>query len=233
MQPQNQEFQPEKSPASNNPGQDPIIFSSDAQSPESKPEHRKSSRVWAIFFILLALANIVTVIFPVVVFWGLAQQAKAGMSGTEFIGLALGPLVLAGPFVAILNVIILALFLIKKRPRRKAVIIISGLIILVSVMYAGRVGYSNYREVQLSREANRSLSKDEALSLINSCKVERISRQDRIVFLMKLDPSAQDEHVYMRYFEDKYFNDIQAAAKAVSKSCGEIVIIDARDRLDH
>jgi hypothetical protein len=232
MQPQaseHQESEPNKPVVVSGEGSGvslPNVFppSQPINSPEPTPPPKKS-RGWKIYFVFLALANIVTIAFPLLVLAWAIQQAKGGVSGTEFIGILIAPLQLAGFGVAILNVITISIFLRKKHPR-KAVTIFGLVAVILSALYVGGVAITAYRDVQHSRQFNTSISKDEAISLINSCQVTSISRQDRLVLFTKHDANSQDPNAYQRYANDSDFDALKAATEAAAAKCGKIDVQD-------
>lgn len=70
------------------------------------------------------------------------------------------------------------------------------------------------------------LSKDEALALINDCKVETIGHQDRLILFMKQSNNYSDPFEYQQYANDADFDALAAAAKAASAKCGKIEVQD-------
>lgn len=135
----------------------------------------------AIFFLIMALA---------------IQQAKAGASGTEYIGLFLFITVVpAVGFIALINLIGLPVYIAKYKPRGKG-LIFSILSLVISVILALYGAYSVYqlrvvapeqekvfteelrkkseqREQQFAEDnAKPEITKEEAINLLKSCQLK-------------------------------------------------------------
>ena len=96
-------------------------------------QNKQRGKGWLIYFILLGLFNINTVVSLVGLLW-LSKQAASGDSGTEFIALIFLPGLYGGIVPAILNVLTIPIYLIK---HQKGVIIwlFCGGIIILSIGY--------------------------------------------------------------------------------------------------
>ncbi len=114
----------------------------------------KPSR-WRYFFIILGILQAIGVgIFFFVMTWA-AQQAKSGVSGTEFIGLILYvTLVPAVGLIAFINLIGLPIYMHRHKPRGKNMVF-SVLSLSVSVILALYGAYSVYQlRVALPKHVN-------------------------------------------------------------------------------
>src|SRR2546430_7511124 len=112
---------------------------------------------WKLYFILLAIANIVTIVLPLLVLYQAVQRAKQGVSGTEFIGLILAPLLLSGIVIAILNVITISVFL-RKKYLRKVTKIFGLVIVILSALYVGGVAIVTFRDIKHNIDFNTAIS---------------------------------------------------------------------------
>jgi hypothetical protein len=194
------------------------------------PQHepnllQKRSRSKKIYFIFLAIANLVTIVFPLLATIWLVGQARSGVSGTEYFGILLIPLQLLGVAVAFLNIITISRFVRKEKPRHK-IAIIGKIIVICSVLYLVLGAVSVLSSVKSYWVFNRTISEKEAISLINSCKIVSISRQNRLVLFTKHDPSSKNPNDYQRYAADKDFYNLKTAAKVASEHCGHINVTD-------
>ncbi|MCC7543769.1 hypothetical protein IT415_03640 [bacterium] len=125
---------------------------------------------WRYFFIVLGILQALGVaIFLLVMFWAV-QQAKAGVSGTEFIGMFLFiTLVPAVGIIALINLIGLLIYMRKHKPRGKGLVFsilslaISALLVLygaysvyqMRVAVANRIGEPNKEFEQRNEEEDR------------------------------------------------------------------------------
>ncbi len=157
--------------------------------------HKKSSK-WRYFFIVLGILQALGVaIFLLVMLWAV-QQAKAGVSGTEFIGLFLFiTLVPAVGIIALINLIGLPIYMIKHKSLGKGLVfgilslVISALLALcgaysvyqLRVAVPNRVDELNKEFKQRNEEEDRQfvaanakpeITKEEAIELLKACKLK-------------------------------------------------------------
>ena len=150
---------------------------------------------WRYFFIVLGIlqANGAGVFFLIMI-WA-TQQAKAGVSGTEFIGLIIYvTLVPAVGLIAFINLVGLPLYMRRHKPHGKG-LVLSILSLAVSVILALYGAYSVYQFLfaapkqikQLSQQSEQKfhaqqqqfnsdnakpeITKDEAIQLLQSCQL--------------------------------------------------------------
>lgn len=107
------------------------------------PQPPRKSWKWRIIFIVLIAISLVTIAIPLVLLWLLSIQASHGVSGTEFIGILLYPLLLAGFIVAIVDIIFSAIYLGKHHPTGLRKVAAIAFIILAFVY----LGYGVYSTV--------------------------------------------------------------------------------------
>jgi hypothetical protein len=150
---------------------------------------------WRYFFIVLGVLQAVGVgIFFLVMTWAI-QQAKTGVSGTEFIGLIINvTLVPAVGLIAFINLVGLPIYLARYRPHGKG-LILSILSLLVSVVLALYGAYSVYQfRIALPKHVNQlsqqsqqkaqaqeqqfatdnakpEITKDQAIILLKNCQL--------------------------------------------------------------
>jgi hypothetical protein len=168
----------------------PIPGSLLEQMPANKPSK------WRYFFIVLGVLQILVVVLFFFVIWWAIQQAKAGVSGTEFIGLFLFiTLVPAAGILAIINLVGLPIYMKKHKPHGKGMVfsILSLAVSSVLILYGA---YSIYQlRVVVPRQANEftkqsqqkfqaqrqqfatdnarpEITKDEATQLLKTCKLK-------------------------------------------------------------
>jgi len=162
--------------------------------PNSQPQDRKPSKWRYLFIVLGAIQALGVAVFFFIMFLAI-EQAKSGVSGTEFIGLLLfATLVPAVGVVALVNLIGLPIYIGRFKPRGKGLIfsILSLFISAVLFLYGA---YSVYelrvslprqstafseqsrknaaqREEKFAAEnAQPEISKEEAITLLQSCKL--------------------------------------------------------------
>ncbi|MDB5163671.1 MAG: hypothetical protein JWS12_288 [Candidatus Saccharibacteria bacterium] len=168
----------------------PMSSSQFEQLSEQKPSK------WRYFFIVLGMLQALGVgIFFFVMTWAI-QQAKAGVSGTEFIGLIVYvTLVPAVGLIAFINLVGLPMYMRRHKPHGKGMVF-SILSLLVSVILALYGAYSVYQFrvatpkhiQQLSQQSQQKIqaqqqqftadnskpeiTKDEAIQLLKTCKLK-------------------------------------------------------------
>jgi hypothetical protein len=151
---------------------------------------------WRYFFIVLGIIQAIGVaIFFFVMTWAI-QQAKAGVSGTEFIGLIVYvTLVPAVGLVAFINLVGLPIYMAKHKPHGKG-LVFGILSLLVSVILALYGAYSVYQfrvaapkqikqlsqqsqqKIQATQQqfatdnAKPEITKVEAIQLLQSCQLK-------------------------------------------------------------
>lgn len=182
------------------------------------PLQKKKRNKWKYYFIFLAIANIVTIIIPLLLVYTVPLLALVYM-------LAFGSWGAIGVGVAILNIITISTYLFKKHPRRGAAIF-GGIIVILSAFYVSIYALSVYSSTKQINEYNTPLTKNEALSLINSCQVTKIYRKDQLILFTKHDPNSSNPSDYQRYANDSDFNNLKEAATTASAKCGTIDVVD-------
>lgn len=156
--------------------------------------NQKPSKWWYFFIVLGILQALGVGAFFLIMMWAF-QQAKAGVSGTEFIGLLVFvTLVPAVGLIALINLIGLPIYMRKHKPRGKG-LVFSILSLAVSIILALYGAYSVYqfrvavpkRVDKLSEESQQKfqaqeqqfaadnakpeITKDEAINLLKACKL--------------------------------------------------------------
>lgn len=169
--------------------QAPISSNQFEQIPGSKPSK------WSYFFIILGILQALGIaIFFLIMIWAI-QQASAGVSGTEFIGLILlVTLVPAVGIIAFINLVGLPIYMAKHKPHGKwlALSILSLVVSVTPVLYGA---YSTYqlrvavpqqekkfteqwrKEVEQRKQqfaadnAKPEITKEEAITLLKTCQL--------------------------------------------------------------
>ncbi|MDL2363633.1 MAG: hypothetical protein QFB86_04605 [Patescibacteria group bacterium] len=169
--------------------QAPLSSNQFDQISESKPSK------WRYFFIVLGILQAVGVGIFFLVMMLAIQQAKAGVSGTEFIGLIVfAILVPAVGLVALINLVGLPIYMRKHKPHGKGMnlcilsLLVSGLLALFGavIVYLFLVAIP-MQEKQFSQQldqkiqahqqqfnadnAKPEITKDEAIQLLQSCQL--------------------------------------------------------------
>lgn len=168
----------------------PIQSNEFEQSPVQKPSK------WRFFFVVLGIMQFVGVTAFIMILAGADRQAKAGASGTEFIGLLLLVTVVpAVGLVALINLVGLPIYMAKRKPHGKGLVfgILSLLISLpiflfgMFIFYQIRVAMPNHQEevssqskqryaqdAQKFRAANAKpeITKEEAINLLKTCELK-------------------------------------------------------------
>ena len=206
MQPQNP-IQPTNEPPANpeptNGGQPAGIVNGQPFQPTTtvpnsqfeQPSDQKPSK-WHYFFIVLGILQVIgVVVFFLIMTWAI-QQARAGVSGTEFIGLLVyATLVPAVGLIAFINLIGLPMYMRRHKPHGKG-LVFSILSLSVSVILALYGAYSVYQfrvaapkqikqlsqqtqqKIQAQQQqfnadnANPEITKAEAIQLLQSCQLK-------------------------------------------------------------
>lgn len=118
-------------------------------------EGDRMSRGWRVGFILLALANIFTIVLPTAFLFRLVSLANQGVSGTEYGALVIAPVLMVGFFVAIANVVLVGGYLWKMQPSLLSRIVGYPVVVLSVVIVAGSV----YSVVDGNRDARERAAK--------------------------------------------------------------------------
>lgn len=157
-------------------------------------EFTKKPSKWRHFFIVLGVLQFLGVAFYFIVMMGLMQQARSGVSGTEFVGLLLMfTLVPAVGIVAFLNFVTLPIYMFKQKLKGKG-LVLSCVSLAVSTLLVANAAYSAYsmfvvfpdsvntmnersRQRVLEHEAERAkasyeISKEQAVTLLQACKLK-------------------------------------------------------------
>lgn len=194
--PQAQRTTPNQQPADVENGQ-PFYGST---TPFSKSEieqlsDKKPSK-WRYFFITLGiLQTLGVIVFFLMMLWAI-RQAKAGVSGMEFVSFALYvTLVPAVGLIAFINLVGLPIYMRRHKPRGKG-LVFSILSLVISVIPALYGAYSVYQfrvalpkqineQIEQSRQKNEQkhqeymaanakpeITKEEAIELLKSCKLK-------------------------------------------------------------
>jgi hypothetical protein len=173
----------------NGQSQQPLTAMTDGQ---FQPESTQKPSKWRYFFIVLGVLQAAGIaLFLLIMLWA-SQQAKAGVSGTEFIALILFVTVVpAVAIISLVNFIGLPIYLKKRKPHGKGLIlsIVSLVISALLVLYGG---YSIYgltiypkKLAEESRQkfeeqdrqfaasnAKPEITKDAAIQLLKSCQLK-------------------------------------------------------------
>lgn len=110
----------------------------------------------------------------VVIMGGLSMMARNGESGTEFIALILFPFFLIIPALLPVSIGYLIRYLIKGKPGTFGKII-AILTILIFLSLLGWIAYGLSGKSQRDEYKRLTMSKQEAITLINECKVDGVS----------------------------------------------------------
>lgn len=154
-----------------------------------QPERKPSK--WRYFFIVLGIIQITGVAIFFLIMIGLAQDAKQGASGTEFIALALyATLVPAVAFVALINFIGLPIYMIKHKPRPVGLafsivsLVISTILVLFGAFMVYQIAFTHpqierrsfdrleKKQKQFAADnAKPEITKEEAIELLKACQL--------------------------------------------------------------
>ncbi len=209
-------------------------------------EQPKKKSKWRYVFIVLGILQILGVIGYFAAFF-LAMNSIAGMFFILYIFAYYIP---ALGVLALVNLIGLALFLIIRKARGVGLIlgILSLLVSLVIVAYAGYISYQTYvvapqqmaeytaRSIERDKEyeieranAISEISKDEAITLLNTCKLRGFYYTDQTkegngnngelvasgVVLTKVD-----DEPYRISIADRHIEELVPIARAAQSTCG-------------
>lgn len=175
------------------------------------------------------------------IYWGIYFQIHP-QSGSEYAFMLMYPLVMIASVVLFINGIILLVRAIRQRKQAKKLRIIAAVIGVLFLIPGGWVGWSNLKYQLVKINAQRSISKEAALKLVNECKVEHLYRKDgyssvdktphKLVGQLYLKESAQsqaEKETYFygyRTFDASYFDEVLKATKDVQPKCGYVAYDD-------
>lgn len=196
----------------------------------------KSTR-WRTFFLLLAIANGITLVVPVIGLLWAASLARGGVSGTEYIGLQLLPILFAGVLVAVVDLLSIGLYLYKHRPSRKVTWagILVCVIAFVFLVFYGAPIFSSYLMWNKYRETGGqevTISRNEALTKIQSCNLIELKRVSGspprlIIKAEEKKPPLGD----VEFAANKDWKALKAAVESAPATCnyGTLTVLDYKD----
>lgn len=147
---------------------------------------------WRYFFIVLGILQVIGVALYFLIINYAIQQAKAGVSGTEFIGLAVDvTLVPAIGLIAFINLVSLPIYMVKRKPHGKG-LVSSILSLTISIILALVAAYSAYQFIVVTPKhinnlrqqtqqkiqqlnagnANPEITEAQAAQLLQSCQLK-------------------------------------------------------------
>ena len=165
-------------------------FTPTTPSPGSQLEQKPSK--WRYFFIVIGILQAAGIaLFLVVMLWA-AQQAKAGVSGTEFIALILFVTVVpAVAVISLINLIGLPIYMRKQKLHGKRLafaiisLALSGLLVLYGAynvygltVYPKKLSEESRQKSEQSQQefaaanAKPEITKEEAIDLLKTCKLK-------------------------------------------------------------
>lgn len=209
---------------------------------------RKPSK-WRYFFIVLGILQITGVAVFFLIMIGLAQDAKKGASGTEFIALALfATLVPVVGFAALINCIGLPIYMIKHKPRTVGLtfsivsLIISTLLVLFgaftvyqSVFVLPQIERNSFDRLEkkqkqfASDNAKPEITKEEAIELLKTCKLNGFYYTDQTdrdnggwgeLSTTGVVLTKIDGEPFRISIADRHITDLVPIAREAQKTCG-------------
>lgn len=177
-------------------GQNSLSTTSGMPSGPTEPMPTRKPSKWRYFFIVLGVLQALgVVLFFLVITWAI-RQAKAGVSGTEFIGLIIYATLVPGVgLVALINLIGLPIYMVKRKPKGKGRLfsVLSLLISLGLFLYGANSVYqlrvavpkqekaisdqlqqqseAQDRQYQ-AQNANPEITEADAIQLLQTCKLK-------------------------------------------------------------
>lgn len=184
------------------------------------------TRGWTITLVILAVANLLTIVIPNVAVMLPIWDNVASTQGMDTIILLMFPAFTIGYLVALLNIVLLTIYIVTRRPQ--VIGRVAGLLVVVlSGLYLGWTVFNYFNVFRMSQQNDTPVSRQEALDLIDTCKVELLSKGGEEVYLgLKYDAAARDPSEYSRYAAAADFEVLKDEALKVEKNCGKIEIIE-------
>jgi hypothetical protein len=174
--------------------------------------------------ITVIVINIIGLL-PVLLFLSLAKSAENGMVGTEFIGMALAPLLFATLAALIFDFLISLKYLLKNHSNT-----LNRIFALVIIICCGAfLGYEAIGSVNEARNHYHytHLSLNESTKLIINCKVSRIIRRGDSTDMFVTPGPSDYQYAAVQSTDALNFPILKQVAKEASKTCNsDIAIVD-------
>jgi hypothetical protein len=174
--------------------------------------------------ITVIVINIIGLL-PVLLFLSLAKSAENGMVGTEFIGMALAPLLFATLAALIFDFLISLKYLLKNHSNT-----LNRIFALVIIICCGAfLGYEAIGSVNEARNHYHytHLSLNESTKLIINCKVSRIIRLGDSTDMFVTPGPSDYQYAAVQSTDALNFPILKQVAKEASKTCNsDIAIVD-------
>lgn len=158
--------------------------------PQSQPEPVKKSR-------LSKLVKIFSFIFwipfllMVLIYTYLIIQEKSGVSGTEFIGIILAPVVLAIAVIGVIYLVLLILYVLSKGPSRRKKLLSLLVIFLLLGVYGWQIRASVHENKKIS-QSEKLLTDAEVINLIDTCTATSVQKEGNKVNLLLKNEAYYD-----------------------------------------
>lgn len=196
---------------------------------DANPTPQKKSKSYIVLAIVTLIAFCV-VAFSYALFFYLSSMAQRGMSGTEFIALALWPVLMTVPFLSVIGLVTGAILTFKSHRKWSRLLWAGISLLLLAVTIHQAIGY--VAESERSEEHNRVLGRDETVALIKACEVTSISKNmnnDGKVYLMYKNNYDKNGEWNWRpnNADGSYYTDYVKAAKEFKNTCGEITYMNS------
>lgn len=220
---------PDASSSNNNHSEDddpilqqggPVYNSPSLEMPVAIP-----SKKWLIIAIIFSFLTIAPAILYAVIMAGLVKMAQDGASGTEFMALALLPLLLLVPVFLAVDVILAIIYLVKRKPRGKKLILpiaVFAVATAVVAWFGWGVYYNSSGQAMENYYQKGTISTTEAIRRINNCEVQSVRDG-----MGTIPPSiAPADNVTWKWYESYIAKEdlatVDEAARNAPERCGNV-----------
>lgn len=198
----------------------PVFTSSPLAMPVSKP-----SKKWVIIAIIFGFLTIAPAIAYALIMAGLVKMAQDGTSGTEFIALALTPLLFLTPLFLLVDIILVIIYLIKRKPRGKKLILpiaVFAIATAVVAWFGWTIYYSSSGQATKDYYQEKTISTAEAIKRINNCEVQSV-REGMDAIPPSLAPTDNATWKwYESYIAAEDLSVVDEAARNAPERCGNV-----------
>lgn len=218
----------------NVPDFQPTNSTANSQTPYQAPSNRKQNLNKRP--LLPRLVKIISITFWVpfallaIIVSYLVYEAHHGVSGTEFIGLALAPFVLIEVLLGIVYTVLLVVYSFSKYPSRRQRFLSILAILILSTIFGWQI-FASKQESNKINQSKKPLTDAEVINLIDNCKVESVQKNGGTVDLLLVNNAYYDSKGNYLWrstsASSAHWDSFVAEIKKVNTHCGgNIAAID-------
>ncbi|MDB5168459.1 MAG: hypothetical protein JWO55_717 [Candidatus Saccharibacteria bacterium] len=192
--------------------------------PLAMPVSRPSKK-WLIIAIIFGFLTIAPVIVYEIIMAGLVKMAQDGASGTEFIAFALIPLLLLTPVFLLVDIILAIIYLVKRKPRGKKLILPIAVLAIGAVvigLFVWSIIYNSSGQATADYYQEKTISTAEAIKRINNCEVQSVREGTGTIPPSITSADNVTWKSYESYIAKEDLATVDEAARNAPERCGNV-----------